>query len=362
MTSGRRLDRRVYLRAHPVLFAIVSATRWLPAVRLGRTVLVHGPQAYVDGLLRIPLDRAAAGTTGGIARAAARDDGLVFDEDGVGHKGTRRDVAEVLGAGAVARLAPVWQDVLTRRLAPLTAGARIDVVDLALELTGATAAALLGIPADPLALARAARAAAAAAARDNLPGRRWRIGRVAVTAARRAGADDAAAALVELAGSARAAMLAVAAVNTMTAALPRAVAWCATDGLWPAAADPGTRPVLVDELLRVLAPAPLLPRVAAGDGAVGGRPVRAGDRLILVARHAAGAHRAGPDPVAPAPPQVSQLVFGAGPHACPGARLARAQLADALAALARWRPVVTRKRVDRTSALPGWSTVEIRAG
>jgi cytochrome P450 len=118
----------------------------------------------------------------------------------------------------------------------------------------------------------------------------------------------------------------------------------------------------VDELLRVLAPAPLLPRVAAGDGVVGGRPVRRGDRLVLVARHAAGAHRTGPDPAAPAPPQVSQLVFGAGPHACPGARLARAQLADALAALAPHRPVVSRLRVDRTSALPGWSTVEVRAG
>jgi cytochrome P450 len=148
----------------------------------------------------------------------------------------------------------------------------------------------------------------------------------------------------------------------MTAALPRAVVWCATDGLWPAAADPHTRPALVDELLRVLAPAPLLPRVAAADGLVAGRAVRRGDRLILVTRHAADAHRAGPDPASPAPPQVSQLVFGAGPHACPGARLARAQLADALAAFAAHRPVVTRTKVDRTAALPGWSTVEVRAG
>jgi cytochrome P450 len=351
MTRGRRLDRRVYLRSHPVLFALVSASRFAPAVRLGRTVLVHDRDAYVDGLVRIPLDRTAAGTTGGIARAAGGTDGLVFDEEGVAHKGTRRDVADLMGAAAVARLAPVWREVLARRLAPLADRGRVDMVDLALELTGATAAALLDAPADPLALARAARAAAAAAARDNLPGPRAA-----------AGPGDTAAALVDLAGSPRAAMLAVAAVNTMTAALPRAVAWCATDGLWPAAADPATRPALVDELLRVLAPAPLLPRVAAGEGVLGGRRVRPGDRLILVARHAAGAHRAGPDPAAPAPAQQAQLVFGAGPHACPGARLARAQLADTLAALAPHRPVVTRIRVDRDSALPGWSTVEVVAG
>jgi cytochrome P450 len=157
-------------------------------------------------------------------------------------------------------------------------------------------------------------------------------------------------------------MLAVAAVNTMVSALPRAVAWCADDDLWSAAADPVDRPVLVDELLRVLAPSPLLPRVAAGDGTVAGRPVRRGDRLVLVARHAAHAHRRGPSTVDPAPPKVAQLVFGAGPHACPGARLARAQLADALAAFAAYRPVVVRAAVDRSAALPGWSTVEVRAG
>jgi cytochrome P450 len=120
--------------------------------------------------------------------------------------------------------------------------------------------------------------------------------------------------------------------------------------------------VLVDELLRVLAPSPLLPRVAAAEGTVDGRRVRKGDRLILVARHAARAHRRGPSIVDPAPPRVAQLVFGAGPHACPGARLAREQLADALTAFAPYRPVVVRARVDRVAALPGWSTVEVRAG
>ncbi|GAA4600398.1 hypothetical protein GCM10023107_52830 [Actinoplanes octamycinicus] len=74
-----------------------------------------------------------------------------------------------------------------------------------------------------------------------------------------------------------------------------------------------------------------------------------------MARHAVDAHRTDPCPAAPAPPQVAQLVFGAGSHACPGARLARLQIADALQALARHRPRVTAARVDRRSALPGWS-------
>ncbi|MEW5531649.1 cytochrome P450, partial [Streptomyces virginiae] len=121
------------------------------------------------------------------------------------------------------------------------------------------------------------------------------------------------------------------------------------------------RAALAAELLRVTAASPLLPRAAAADGTVGGCPVRAGDRLLLVARHAADAHRRDPDARRPAEPALSRLVFGAGAHACPGARLASVQLADVLAALAPYRPVVTRARVDRGAALPGWRTLCVRA-
>ncbi|MFE3560374.1 hypothetical protein ACFXKW_36810, partial [Streptomyces sp. NPDC059193] len=158
-----------------------------------------------------------------------------------------------------------------------------------------------------------------------------------------------------------AAMVAVAAVNTTVAALPRAVAWCADAGLWDQAADEALRPALAAELLRVTAASPLLPRVAAADGTVGGCPVRGGDRLLLVARHAAEAHRRDPDARRPAGPGTARLVFGSGPHACPGARLAEVQLADVLAALAPARPVVTRARVDRRAALPGWRTLLVEA-
>ncbi|MCU7823604.1 cytochrome P450, partial [Kitasatospora sp. DSM 101779] len=70
-----------------------------------------------------------------------------------------------------------------------------------------------------------------------------------------------------------------------------------------------------------------------------------------------GAHRTGP-----ADPQAAQAVFGNGPHACPGARLARAQLTDFLAALAPHRPAVVRATVDRHAALPGYSSLLVRKG
>ncbi|WP_232344924.1 cytochrome P450 [Actinoplanes awajinensis] len=356
MRRARRRDRRVYLFSHPLLFALLTATRRWPVQRLGGTVLVHSRDAFRDGLTRIPLDRSAAGTTGGAAGELTGGE-LLFNQDGAGHRGSRRTIMEALGAEGVHRLRPVWTAVLDHRLAPLAAGAPIDLVDVAAELAGATTAALLGLSTDPHTLAAAARTAAAAAAREHLPGRPRR--RAGQTAARTATAALTALLDVPAEDRALAAMLAVAAINTTVAALPRAVAWCADADLWSYAdSDPDA---LTSELFRVTAPTPLLPRVAAGPGTAGGCPVRAGDRLVLVARHAADAHRTGPCPADPAPASVAQLVFGLGAHACPGARLARLQLTDTLRALARHRPRVVSARVDRRSALPGWSRLIVAA-
>ncbi|MEV6349262.1 cytochrome P450 [Actinoplanes sp. NPDC051851] len=374
---ARRRDRRVYLHSHPVLFALLAATRHRHTVRLGGTVLAHSRDAYLDGLTRIPLDRTAEGTTGAAA-SELTGGGLLFDQSGDEHRGSRRTLADALSADGVARLRPIWHSVLTRRLAPLATGAPIDLADVTTEMAGATAAALLGLDADPHELAHAARTAAAAAARTHLPGFPWPgrhtaarnaadrltalltragspIGPTAGSAACPAAGSAARPTAGSPVGPALAAMLAVAAINTTVAAVPRAAAWCADAGLWPyAASAPGA---LTAELLRVTAPTPLLPRVAASHGTAGGCPVRPGDRLVLVTRHAVDAHRTDPRPDAPAPPEVAQLVFGSGPHACPGARLAREQMTDTLRALAPYRPSVLRSRADRRSALPGWSTL-----
>ncbi|MFJ7423494.1 cytochrome P450 [Streptomyces uncialis] len=433
--AARRRDRRVYTRSRPLLFALLAAARRRPVLRLGGTVLVNGTEPYRQALTRIPLDRAAEGTTGGAARELSCG-GSLFDEEGAGHRAARRAVALDLGAAGVERLRPVWRAVLDRGLAPLATGDAVDLVPLARELAGATVSALLDVTADPAELSDAAAEVAAVAVRGHLPGPgRARAARAAGPAATRlaalltpAGHDDldehvpdgepgrdggggVGRAAVGGAGgyvargsdgdtgreaegdterdavqgaggdagrgaggsaggragrdaardAARRAMLAVAAVNTTVAALPRAAAWCADAGLWEQAADSRSRTALVDELLRVVAPSPLLPRVAAADADLDGCPVRAGDRLILVARHAVHADDTPPDGRCPVPPAVAQLVFGAGPHACPGARLARAQLDDMLAALAPFRPSVVAARADRRAALPGWRVLAVRA-
>ncbi|MGV9265759.1 cytochrome P450 [Kitasatospora sp. NPDC003701] len=344
--AARRRDRRVYLRSHPVLFALLCATRRRPVVRLGRTVLVHGTEAYREALTRVPLDRTAPGTTGGAA-ARLTGRGLLFDQEGAEHRAARRAVAADLSTATLDRIRPHWRAVLAERVPALATGS-LELVGLAQELAGVTAAALTGSAACPHALARACTDAAAAAARDHLPGPR-------LPGRRRADAVAATAGLTALLPDPLDAMLTVAAVTTTVAALPRAAAWCSDAGLWPGV-DASTAPGLAVELLRLTAPSPLLPRVAAADATLAGCPVRTGDRLVLVARHAARAHHSGPAPG----PAAAQAVFGAGPHACPGAGLARALLTDVLLALAPYRPVVARARVDRRSALPGYAELTLR--
>jgi cytochrome P450 len=350
LRAARARDRRVYLYGYPVTFALLAASRRRGALRLGKTIIVNDTEAYREALTGLKLDRLGGRTVGGTAREIARGD-LLFDQEGEGHKHARRTLSGLLGAEGVAKLRPVWRGVLSRRLAPLGGDGEVDMVAVARELAAATACALLGTDADPLAVASAAGALASAAVRARLPGRR--AAGVAREADRLSGLLGRADAL----GT----MLAVAAVNTTVAAVPRSVAWCADAGLWSQAADDQLRGPLADELLRVIAPSPLLPRIAAAGGTVGGLPVRPGDRLLLVARHAARAHIDPPDCLHPAGPAVAHLVFGTGSHTCPGARLARAQLADTLSELAPYRPVVVRARVDRRAALPAWRSLIIRA-
>ncbi|MEU0083227.1 cytochrome P450 [Streptomyces sp. NPDC006274] len=372
---ARRRDRRVYLRAHPFLFALLAVGRGRPVRRIGPTVLVHGADAYREVLTRLPLDRTARGTTGGAARSAlgaadAGGAGVLFDQDGDAHRALRRGLARDLGTAGVEELRAVWRPLIERRLAPLAAGGTVDVVALTRELSGTIVCALLRSPASPEAVAAAAAEVAAVSVRGELPGPRRPGARAAVARATArlrellgdpTGSGGSAADGGSGADGALSAMVAVAAVNTTVAALPRAAAWCADAGLWDQAADDTLRRSLAGELLRVTAASPLLPRVAAADGTAGGCPVRAGDRLLLVARHAVGAHTRDPDARCPAPPAVARLVFGAGPHTCPGAGLAGALLEDLLAALAPYRPAVVRARVDRGAALPGWRSLTLRA-
>jgi cytochrome P450 len=361
-------DLAVYA-SHPLAFAALTATARRPQLRLGSTVIVHDRDQFAEALTRIPLNRLASGTTGGqLSAALGVDEGLLFTDDS---RVARRTSAAHLSSRQVVALASTWRPLLDEASAVLAAGETLDVVHLARRLGGATATAVLGISADPERLAGHVLAAAAHATRAGMRAD-W-VNRLlrhdAISPHTRALAErmipsgpgwladaaDAGAGPADVA--ALGVTIALATVATTVAALPRGVAWCADAQLWRHL--PERAESLTAELLRVTAPTSLLPRVTAADADLGGHRVRAGARLLLVARSAARQGQPHPDPSHPAAPAQAQLVFGTGPHACPGSRLARAQMADVLTALAVHRPRVVAARPAYRSALPSWDRLVI---
>jgi cytochrome P450 len=342
---ARGRDRRVYTAGHPVLLGLLTATRRLPVVRVGRTVLVHGTDAFRDVLLHVPLDRLAPGTTGGAARALDAAD-VLFDQSGVDHRAARRALAADLGSAGVHRLRPTWTPLLDAAASAVGAGERVDVVALARRLAGTTAAAPARRRRRPDALADVALAAAAAAVGSHLP-------------SARAGTDP----RVALDGSSRSSARPrhdgrLATVSTTVAAVPRASPGQPMRGCGLPPPTRSCAPPWSPSCCASWPPAPSCRVRRPRTRTSADRRVRRGDRLVLVARSAARSV-VDPDPTAPQPAAVQSLVFGAGPHACPGAALARAQLADVLAAFAPYAPHVVRAEPDRTAALPAWAVLEV---
>jgi cytochrome P450 len=105
--------------------------------------------------------------------------------------------------------------------------------------------------------------------------------------------------------------------------------------------DEDAEPAAVEELLRLLAVAPPLIRQAATDLDLGGRPVKAGERVLLstlAAHHGTGLVADAPGRLDVRRPPVPHLAFGYGAHQCIGQQLARLELRIALPALLRRLP------------------------
>lgn len=97
----------------------------------------------------------------------------------------------------------------------------------------------------------------------------------------------------------------------------------------------------VEELLRLLAVAPPLVRQAGTDLELGGRPVKAGERVLLstlAAHHGSDLVPGEPGRLDVRRRPVAHLAFGYGAHQCIGQQLARLELQIALPALLRRLP------------------------
>jgi cytochrome P450 len=116
----------------------------------------------------------------------------------------------------------------------------------------------------------------------------------------------------------------------------------------------------VREGLRVATPAPVIGRHVSRDLEVGGRRLRAGERIMLltyVANNGAGPF----DLTREYLPETRQLWFGAGRHLCLGAAVARTQVTRMLETLTAdgrpWR--VVSRRAARRVLIPSYESLRV---
>jgi len=117
----------------------------------------------------------------------------------------------------------------------------------------------------------------------------------------------------------------------------------------------------VREALRVTSPAPIIGRSVLADLEIGGRTLRAGERVVVLtwtANNLAGGFRID----RPYLPQHRQLWFGAGRHLCLGGPLARAELEAVVELLlGDGRPFeVVSRRYGRKVLIPAYESLVVR--
>ncbi|XVQ12954.1 cytochrome P450 [Spirillospora sp. CA-255316] len=157
-------------------------------------------------------------------------------------------------------------------------------------------------------------------------------------------------------------LLAIAGTETGASGTSRTVALLHDTGQQRALlADPGLLDNAVREGLRVSTPAPVIGRHVARDATVGGRRLRAGERVLLLtylATTRVGPFDIGRDYV----PETRQLWFGGGRHLCLGAAVARVQIARMLQILlSQGRPyrIVARRAASRV-LVPTYASLQVR--
>ncbi|GGK05401.1 hypothetical protein GCM10010123_39080 [Pilimelia anulata] len=116
-----------------------------------------------------------------------------------------------------------------------------------------------------------------------------------------------------------------------------------------AAGAAGTPEGVVEGVLAAHPPVRFVRRVATAPSTLGGVPLRPG-QPVLAHLHSANAEAGG-------------FAFGAGPHACPGAAVARAVAVGAVTAAARYALRPAGEPVpQRSSQIAGWAALPLHAG
>lgn len=367
-------EETVLRAAHPVVWPLLARLTRTPVRRVPGLGVLVGDARLIREVLTRPADFPRTGRGGSAELWDALGERVLFNLDGSDHAELRGRLRDLLSPSCVAALVqPAVAGPLAELRAVLAGGGTADLVDTTVRLSGHVVAGLLG--AAPPASPAAARDLHAAGVELTRGVRLWRRSyggeRAARQVRRLTGPADAAWATAgpetllgrlrdlgfdRAQGRGLAAAMVLAGTATVSSFLPRAVALLVDGGSWPeVAADPARRAEAVDACLRQTAPSPVLLRTVARDTVLGDLRVRSGDRLVLALLPAL--RRDDTDPA------IRHLHFGAGPHYCLGAALARAEVDAALDALASAAPRlrIVRRRAARRVLIPAYARLDVAA-
>ncbi|WP_412540814.1 cytochrome P450 [Longispora sp. K20-0274] len=299
---------------------------------------------------------------------------VLLNMEGDAHTRLRRKLSGLFTPGYVGELCDrVLSPFLRDLREDLDRGREVDLVQVVRDCAGAVICELVGLPTDRVAEAYARGTAITSMVRlgrPRLTDRQIRHARTelggltspAIRAYRAGDPSTVPGRMRELGLTEEEAHGAVGAfvltgTETLVSYLPRLVALCHDTGV---TVDESNLDRVVAEGLRYTVPSPVMLRSVARSSAIGGVPVRAGDRVVIATLFCARG-RSSFDPTRAPDPDVRQLWFGAGPHFCLGAPLARAEIDGVLRALMPGRVTVTSRTVARRVLIPGYSRLMIRS-
>ncbi|SEF81520.1 Cytochrome P450 [Thermomonospora echinospora] len=378
-----RWERRLYLAAHPFAYPLLRGlARRGPAVRVpGVGVVVNDAALAREVLLDGETFRKDGPGSPGDLWTPVLGPSVLLNMEGEAHRALRRKLTDLFTPAYTERLcARVLAEPLARLAGRLEQGREVDLVDAMRVMAGTVIGHVIGLQARDadgyrhlfeqgerivamvslrtrrLSPSQVARARRVLDPLGDIAAESYTSGDEGTVMGRMRGLG-----LSEEEARGAAGAFFLTGTETVATLVPRLIALLHDSGeLERVAADPSLLDPALEEAMRVVTPTPVMLRSVHVPAAVGGVPVRPGDRVLIATHNCCRAY--GPfDLDLVHPPELRRLWFGAGPHFCLGYPLAMAEVRAVARTVLDAAPLtVTHRRAARGVLIPTYRRFVIR--